>query len=114
MRKTLAGLICLIVLCGCVQTPYLYYGNSSHYYYRAVKNQDDASIEKYKESLEKVFLQSARKNLKIPPGLCCDYAMLLIREDNIPLAKTYFSKEISNWPESEKMVEFLKNRYNIE
>lgn len=113
MKKLLALLPLVAILAACAPPPYLYYGNTSHSYYRAVKKQDEASVAQYKASLEKVFDRSADLGLPVPPGLYCDYAVLLLQEDRTEEARTYFAKEMQQWTESQTMVDFLMQRYGL-
>ncbi len=112
MRTLLGLLAVLFLLAACAQPQYLYYGNSSHSYYKAVKKQDTKSVEDYKQSLEKVFAKSASLGKPVPPGLYCDYALLILH-DNPQEAKSYLLKEKQAWKESETLVDFLINRYQL-
>ena len=112
--KYYIGLIALLLLMSaCATPPYLYYGNSSHSYYNAVKKQDAKSVAHYKASLEDVFAKSAKLERPVPPGLYCDYAMLLLAEERPVEAKVYFQKEQSTWRESAGYMDFLMQRYGI-
>lgn len=113
MRGILGLLAILMLLAACAPPPYLYYGNSSHSYYRAVKKQDTASVEQYKKSLQDVFDRSARMGIPVPPGLYCDYALIMMKEERPDLATEYFEKERSTWAESDTMVNFLLQRYGL-
>ena len=113
LRKFL-GLGILIVLCGCAATPpYVYYGDTSHNYYRYVKNRDAKSLEQYKKSLELVFKHSQKKGIKVPPGLYCDYALIMLTLNQNDVAKEYFQKEKVNWNESQPLMDFLLQRYKL-
>lgn len=104
--------IIAVFLTACAPTPYLYYGDTAQNYYRSVKKQDDTSKEKYKASLEKVFNTSARLGKPVPPGLYCDYALLLLEENNTTEAEEYFKKEKSTWVESTPFIDFMILRYS--
>jgi len=114
MKKLVLMLAVLLLLAACVQPPYIYYGNSSHSYYKAVKKQDEQSVAQYKASLEQVFKRSDTMGIKVPPGLYCDYALLLLRENRTEEAKAYFAKEKQNWQEAHLMVDFLAKRYGLD
>lgn len=113
MKFCLGLIVLLFLISACATTPYLYYGNSSHSYYKAVKKQDDNSVAQYKASLENVFVKSAKLGKPVPPGLYCDYAMLLLAENKLSDAKMYFLKEQSTWVESAGYMDFLMQRYGI-
>jgi len=113
MKTYLSILVLLFLLAACAQPPYLYYGNSSHGYYKAVKKHDDKSVAQYKQSLEDVFAKSAKLGKPVPPGLYCDYALLLVNENKTVEAKQYFVKEMETWSESTTFIKFIMQRYNI-
>lgn len=112
MRTLLGLLAVLFLLAACASPQYLYYGNTSHSYYKAVKKQDIKSVDNYKQSLEKVFTRSAELGKPVPPGLYCDYALLLLQEKPQE-AKAYLLKEKQAWKESEQLVDFLIDRYQL-
>jgi len=113
MKARAALLLCLL-LSACAQTSYLYYGDSSHAYYKAVKHATAQSVADYKASLERVFDHSAYIKQPVPPGLYCDYAMLLIAEKDYAAARAYLLREKSCWPESALLVDYLLQRYGLE
>lgn len=113
MKRLLGILVIMLLLAACASPPYLDYGNSSYGYYTAVKNQDKASVDYYKKSLEDVFARSQYYKIPVPPGLYCDYALLMMKEERPELAKEYFAKEAATWEESSKMVNFLLQRYGL-
>lgn len=111
--KCLVGLIAVLMLTACAQTPFLYYGDTSQRYYRAVKSPDPKTVAAYKRSLEEVFFRSDQKSLPVPPGLYCDYALLLVNEGDFAGARVYFEKEKVLWAESATFVDFLLLRYGL-
>ncbi|PKN72589.1 MAG: DUF4810 domain-containing protein [Candidatus Cloacimonetes bacterium HGW-Cloacimonetes-3] len=113
MKKCFGLLVVLLLLAACATPPYLYYGNTSHSYYRAVKKQDAKSVANYKASLEQVFDVSTRLGRPVPPGLYCDYALLLVAENNTTEAKRYLELEKTTWQESGTLVDFLMQRYGL-
>ena len=113
MKARAALLLCLL-LSACAQTSYLYYGDSSHAYYKAVKHATPQSVADYKVSLERVFDHSAYIKQPVPPGLYCDYAMLLIAEKDYASAREYLLREKSCWPESALLINYLLQRYGLE
>ncbi|MDY0151524.1 MAG: DUF4810 domain-containing protein [Candidatus Cloacimonas sp.] len=107
------GLLFALFLTACATPSYLYYGNSSHSYYRAVKKQDEKSVSHYKASLENVFKRSENVGKPVPPGLYCDYAMLLLAENRTEEARIYFQKEKQTWSEAQQLIDFLMLRYKL-
>ncbi len=113
MKSCLGLIAVLFLLAACAPPSYLYYGNTSHSYYKAVKKQDAKSVANYKQSLEQVFDRSAKLGKPVPPGLYCDYALLLVAENNTSEAKRYLQLEKTTWQESTTMVDFLMQRYGL-
>ncbi len=111
--KYLLLLVTAILLTACSQNDYLYYGNYSQSYYQAVKNPDFIRTANYKKSLEDVFTKSDLRGLPVPPGLYCDYAMLLVKEGDTSTARVFFEKEKALWPESVRIVNHLMSRYGM-
>lgn len=103
----------LIFLGGCFAPPYLYYGNSSHSYFKMLKKQDAVSRESYQRSLENVFARSEQFGIPVPPGLYCDYALLMLAQQRNDLALEYFYKEKSTWNEAQPFMDFLMKRYGL-
>ncbi len=111
--KYLIILLAFALLSGCFAPPYLYYGSSSHSYYKMLKKQDDNSRENYRESLEKVFERSTQLGIPVPPGLYCDYALLMLAQQRNDLALEYFNKEKATWSEAQPFMDFLLQRYGL-
>lgn len=111
--KYLTLLFVLFVLAGCASTPYLYYGDSSYRYYQSVKHPNDLNQTYYKVSLEHVFDKSARLGIKVPPGLYCDYALLMLRRGDALAAREYLLKEKDTWTESASLVDFLLAKHGL-
>lgn len=111
--KYLIILMVFALLAGCFAPPYLYYGNSSHSYYKMLKKQDARSRDNYQESLEKVFERSLQLGIPVPPGLYCDYALLMLGQGRYDLAREYFNKEKATWSEAQPFMDFLAQRYGL-
>lgn len=112
--KRLIPLLAVLLLSACAQQGLYYYGDYSQKYYHYVKFADENSRREYKESLENVFAKSARKEKPVPPGLYCDYAMLLLAEGNADGAREYLHKERAAWPEAAPFVDFLLLRHGLQ
>ncbi len=113
MKRLPLLLAVALLLTACAPQLLYYYGDSSSRYYKAVRKQDEASVRNYKRSLEDVFRQSERYNIKVPPGLYCDYAMLLLAEQDLATAREYILKEKQTWPESAALMDFLLQRHQL-
>ncbi len=111
--RLISLLVILVLLGGCFAPPYLYYGNSSHSYYKMLKKQDANSREDYQRSLERVYYWSAQYGKPVPPGLYCDYAILMLAQQRNDLALEYFNKEKATWSEAQPFMDFLMQRYGL-
>lgn len=110
----IAGLLLIAILLAACAPSYLYYGNVSQHHYQYVKSPDPVSRQEYKHSLEKVFAKSEQYKLPVPPGLYCDYALLLATEGDYAAAREYFLKEKAQWAESSRFIDFLLARYGLQ
>lgn len=104
MRYVLA--ICLAFLfvgCGGAKPKPLYsWGDYQNAQIKYSKNTNDKkALEEYEKSLRELVKQD-----KIPPSVCSEYALVLVKLDRQEEAKEYFLKEIKNYPESQV---FIKN-----
>lgn len=113
MRLILASLILVLLLSACANNDPFYYGNSSHRYYRMVKDRDESSLRAYKRELESVFAASERMKKPVPPGLYCDYALLMLAENRYAEAQRYLLLEKASFQESARFVDFLIKRYQL-
>lgn len=113
MRLILASLIMVLMLSACANNDPFYYGNTSHRYYRLVRDRDEHSLKAYKKELEDVFAASQRMNKPVPPGLYCDYALLMLAENRYAEAQRYLMLEKSGFQESARFVDFLIKRYQL-
>ena len=113
MRILLSALV-LLLLAGCAFTPeYLYYGNYSQSYYKHVKNQDEKSLDRFAQELDRVISYALRYERKVPPGVYADYALIMLERNNYPQALRYFELEREQWSDSAAMVQFLKQKYGL-
>jgi hypothetical protein len=110
--RYLVFLLALFILAGCAPTKTLYYGNYSERYYRMVKSQDDASKTNFIKSLDDVIKKSTTKSkTPVPPGIYCDYGMMMAGQSNMEEAHKYFNLEKKNWPESAPLMDYLIQQY---
>jgi hypothetical protein len=110
MKSGLPLLVGLVLLAGCTTPPVnYYYGNYSRTLYRNKKDNTPESQAKYRQSLEDIIQTSAKKGIKVPPGIYCEYAYLLAKEGNQE-ADRYFSLEETTYPESARFVTFVRNQ----
>ena len=101
----------LVLLVGCATTPPVeyYYGDYSRTLYRSKKASTPESLEKHRQTLEEIIEKSNEKEIRVPPGIYCEYAYILAKEGD-PEAEVYFSLEIETYPESERFVTFVQSQ----
>ncbi len=115
MRKLRFIILGIVVLsfAGCAtQTQLYYYGDYSHKYYNMVKKQDDASKQGFIKTLDNIISKSQKQdNSPVPPGIYCDYGMMMVGQSRPDEAQKYFNLEKSHWPESAPLMDYLIQLY---
>ena len=92
-----------VSLGGCVtrpKPPIYYYGAYPQTLYKFKKDPSPASSAKHQASLEAVIKVSKEKNLRVPPGIYCEYGYLLWQKGQHSDAETQFNLEMQTYPES--------------
>lgn len=111
MKKNLAILSILTLLVSCAPTKMYYWGKYDQAMYQYNKKQTEDT----KLNLLSVYEDIIKKKDKgtrneVPPGVYADYGYLLIQEGQIDKGKEMLEKEISLYPESKKIVEYILNK----
>lgn len=110
MKRILILLPGLLLFTGCETPPVsYYYGQYSQTLYRSKKDNSPASMAKHRHTLEDIIQKSEKKGLRVPPGIYCEYAYLLLKEGD-PNADRYFALEVHAYPESERFVSFIRTQ----
>jgi hypothetical protein len=105
----IAGVLLILLLVGCAtQEPLYYWGNYSQSLYKYKKTPQEETLQAHKTVLLNIIEESGKKNKKIPPGICCEYGYILLKEGNTQQALYYFEMEEKNYPESSVFIERLK------
>lgn len=102
-----------LFLGGCaVQTPmYMYYWDGySQSLYNLKKHETAESLEAHKKTLLGIIQASGEKGLKAPPGVCCEYGYLLVKEGKQEEGMKYIAMEEQAYPESQVFIERLQGR----
>lgn len=120
MKKLPLILISMILLSACTKQLYKYksYDEAAYKYSTAMDNKDlKKAIKGYKEIVETDKKKDAKKNSKvknkIPPGVCADYAQLLLIQGDTTKAITFFDKETHLYPECKTYVDNLKKKLGL-
>lgn len=100
----------LSFIVGCAtQEPLYYWGNYSQTLYKYKKLPKEENLEAHKACLVKIIEESNKRNKKTPPGVCCEYGYILLKEGKTQQqALYYFEMEEKNYPESKVFIDRLK------
>lgn len=111
-----SALTLLLGVSGCVapQQPVYYYGSYSRTLYQAKKNASPEKTAKHQAELLSIIDQSKQRNLRVPPGICCEYGWALAQTGHVAEAETYFAMEQQAYPESATFVGFLRSQITKE
>jgi hypothetical protein len=101
----------LIFLVGCAtQSQRYYFGDYSQTLYKEAKNQNDDSLLKHKQELEKIITESEKRKLPVPPGIYAELGYLELKANNQSEAIKLFQKESEIYPESKLFMDRLINK----
>jgi hypothetical protein len=93
---------------GCAQERLYYWGNYSQTLYKYKKQPKEENLEAHKACLVQIIEESNKRNKRTPPGVCCEYGYILLKEGKTQQALSYFEMEERNYPESKVFIERLK------
>jgi hypothetical protein len=113
ISKITIFILAVLFLASCTPVKPLYYwGNYSDAYYKYIKKADEKATERYKASLNTIFEQSKKLEIKVPPGINAEYGYFLLKQGNKEDARKYFNMELETYPESKifmtRVIETLK------
>ncbi len=113
MKKTgLLILLLFIFLVGCAtQKPLYYWGDYSSSLYKYKKVPNEENLKTHKVVLVNIIEESNKMNLKVPPGVHCEYGYLLLKEGKKEEAMYYFDLEEKIYPESRQFLERFKAKF---
>lgn len=105
MKYIIISLVFLFVGCGggsvVMPKPLYAWGD---YQIAQIKYKNSSKNKKELMEYEK-FLKKMINQDKIPPSICSEYAMILVKLDKKDEARDYFLKEITLYPESKVFIE---------
>ena len=112
MRKTLITLFFIsIFAAGCAtHEPLYYWGNYSNSLYKYKKTPTPENQAAHKVVLVKIIEESNKANKRVPPGVCCEYGYILLKEGKTQEALQYFDLEEKAYPESKPFLDRLRSR----
>jgi hypothetical protein len=98
----------LVTLISCAQNKQLYYyGDYSDTLYACKKNPCSESTAAHKEVLEKIIVESEKRNLRVPPGIFAELGYIYGEENNAKKAIELFKLEKQTYPESTILMDRL-------
>jgi hypothetical protein len=102
-------LLASAALSGCGPKSKMYaWGNYSKTLYHCKKNPTDENILAHRNELLRIMAESEEHNMRVPPGVCAEYAYILMKEGNIEEANKYLDREELEYPESKQLVAFVR------
>lgn len=105
----------LMLSAGCVtdqNRPSYIYEDYSESLYAVKKSTSAESVAKHREVLLSIIEESKAKNVRVPPGVYCEYGYLLLVDGKKEEAFKHFDLEQFTYPESKVFVENLKAYVN--
>ncbi len=98
---------------GCATQKQMYYwGNYSSSLYAYKKTPNEENLLQHKQNLFNIIEESKARDLRVPPGVYCEYGYILMKEGNYKEALQYFDLEEQTYPESKVFIQNLKYRIN--
>ncbi|HOF04561.1 MAG TPA: DUF4810 domain-containing protein [Syntrophales bacterium] len=102
-----AGLI--LFLSGCAGGQKMYYwGDYSDTLYKYKKNPSEQSLLDHRQSLERILEESAKNNLRVPPGVYAELGYIYFRQNKKDLAIQNFQREKALYPEATLLMDRLE------
>lgn len=102
-------MICLgsLYLAGCKPKQMYYFGDYSKTLYGYEKNQNDESLLKHKQELERVISESETRALPVPPGIYAELGYINLNANSLKEAIRLFQMESQLYPESRLLMNRL-------
>ena len=107
------GLILFVIfwaifsITGCASQKMYYFGRYSSTLYSLEKNQNEESLIKHKQELERIVSESEVKNLPVPPGIYAELGYINLKNNNPKEAVRLFQTESQLYPESKHLMDRL-------
>lgn len=93
--------------CATQQQPMYYWGGYSNSLYCCRIASTEENLLKHKQILENIVEESAKRNLRVPPGVCAELGYIYFRQNNSQEAIKYFELEERTYPESKVLMQRL-------
>jgi len=101
----------LVFFYGCEpgQKTIYYWSEYSESLYKYKKTTSDTTRVQFKKTLADIINNAAKKNKKIPPGVCAEYGFFLMQDGKQTEGLQFMDKEMALYPESSVFVLRIKN-----
>jgi len=104
----LVSIFALLAGCASQNRPqYVWKDYSSSLYY-IKKTPSEESLKYHKDLLLTIIEESKSSNVRVPPGVYCEYGYVLLKEGKKQEAFGYFDLEEQTYPESKVFIRNLK------
>lgn len=98
------GFLACIFFAGCAPQKMYYFGNYSQTLYTFEKNQNEESLIKHRQELDRVIAESEVKNLPVPPGIYAELGYINLKTNNSREAIRLFQAESQLYPEAKHLM----------
>jgi hypothetical protein len=112
MKKYVFLILICVMFCCCQKQTYSYYDYSNAVYLHT-KTDNPKDLKKIMKTYQSIMTKQEKKQGIVAPGLCCDYACLLLESKDTINAKTYFEKEVKLYPESKTYIDSLLKKLGL-
>ena len=96
-----------VFISGCGSRKMYYFGDYSKTLYAYEKNQNEESLVKHKQELERIISESEAKNMPVPPGIYAELGYINLRANKSKEAVRLFQNESRIYPESKHLMDRL-------
>lgn len=112
MKKMLFVISIMFLIASCAPQQLYTWERYPFSLYKYKKDPCDDNLQKHKEMLVQIMENSKDKELKVPPGVYCEYGFILLKEGKKEDAYRYFDLEEKTYPESTVFMQNLKSHLN--
>lgn len=103
-----------VFLLGCAQNQMYVWGNYSKTLYKLKKTPNEETFNDHKETLIEIITKSNEQGKRVPPGVYCEYAMMLAKDGKKDESLKYLDLEEKTYPESAVFVTNIRKNLNSE
>ncbi len=112
MKKLLIIFLVVFLTWGCAKQQLYNWERYPFSLYKYKKDPTDENLQKHKEMLVAIMENSKEKDLRVPPGVYCEYGFILLKDGKKDEALKYFDLEEKTYPESGVFMQNLKSYLN--